>query len=54
MVPLACPGKEVLEKVQNRAVRMIKGLRSKTNQDRLKELELLSLEDRRLQTFKII
>ena len=51
--------REMIEKVQRRAIRMVSGLRSSTYEDRLKELGLLSLEDRRVQldltqTFKII
>ena len=51
--------KETLEKIQRRAVKMVSGLRGRTYEDRLKELDMLSLEDRRLmydivQTFKII
>ena len=37
----------VLEKVQERAVNKVRGLRSKTYEDKLKELNLLSLFDRR-------
>ena len=39
--------KELLENVQKRAVRMISGLRSELYEDRLKELGLTSLEERR-------
>ena len=39
--------KELLENVQNRAVRMISGLKSENYEDRLKELGLTSLEERR-------
>lgn len=47
-----------IEKVQERAVRMISGLRSKNYYERLKELNLQTLKDRRIradmiQTFKI-
>ena len=50
---------EMLEKVQRRALRMVSGLTSTSYEDRLKEVGLLSLQDRRLQydlvqTFKII
>ena len=51
--------KEVLERVQRRAVKMVSGLSATTYQGRLAELGLLSLEARRtkydlVQTFKII
>ena len=51
--------KESLEKVQRRAVRMVSGLQGDTYEAKLKDLGLLSLEDRRtkydlVQTFKII
>ena len=39
--------KELLENVQKRAVRMISGLKSEDYEDRLKELGLTSLEERR-------
>ena len=39
--------KELLENVQKRAMRMILGLRSELYEDRLKELGLTSLEERR-------
>ena len=46
-----CPWKktdiEILERVQERAVNMVVGLRSRTYTDRLAEVNLLSLEDRR-------
>jgi hypothetical protein len=50
---------ECLEKVQMKAVSMISGLRSDNYLDKLKELKLLSLTDRRIQadivqTFKIL
>ena len=50
---------EILEGVQKRAVNFIVGLKSKDFADRLKELGLKSLEDRRkqldiFQTYKII
>ena len=51
--------KELLENVQVRAIRMISGLKGSTYTERLSELNLMSLEDRRtrfdmLQTYKII
>jgi len=51
--------KETLEKVQKRAVRQISGLSGKNYEEKLKELGLMSLEQRRhrydmLQTFKIL
>ena len=50
---------QTLEKVQQRAVKMVSGLRGSTYEERLQELQLLSLADRRtqydlIQTFKII
>ena len=50
---------EKLEKVQKRAVNMVAGLKSKNYADKLKEVGLTSLEERRsrgnmLQTFRII
>ena len=50
---------EVLENVQTRAVTRISGLSSNNYEDRLKELHILSLKDRRIQfdmvqTFKIV
>ena len=50
---------QTIERVQQRAIRMVSGLQSPTYEGRLKELGLLSLEDRRtqfdlVQTFKII
>ena len=50
---------ETLERIQKRAVRMISGLQGKSYEDRLLELNMLTLEGRRLlydmvQTFKII
>ena len=49
----------VLENVQKRFVRMVSGLHSTTYEDKLKELDILSLKDRRVyfdlvETFKCI
>ena len=57
--PWTLEDKMVLEKVQRRAVNMISGLRSTTYEGKLKELNLLSLEERRhhsdlVQTYKIL
>jgi len=41
--------KECLEKVQKRAIRMVSGLKSESYEDRLKELGLTTLEERRHQ-----
>ena len=50
---------DLLENVQRRAVRMVSGLKGKSYNDRLKELNLMSLEQRRVmydlvQVFKIV
>ena len=57
--PWTAQDKNTLENVQRRAVRMVSGLSSVDYEDRLKELNLLSLEKRRekfdlVQVFKII
>ena len=49
----------ILEQVQKRAIRMISGLHSESYEEKLKELNLLSLKERReradmIQTFKIL
>ena len=41
--------KEVLEKVQKRAVKMVSGLKGDNYEDRIKELGLPTLEERRHQ-----
>jgi hypothetical protein len=51
--------KAVLEKIQRRAVSMVSGLKGNTYEDKLRELGMLTLEERRhqadmAQTFKII
>ncbi len=51
--------KETLEKVQRRAVGMVSGLKGRTYEERLEELDMTTLEERRhqldmFQTFKII
>ena len=62
-VPVWCPWQEgdklVLEKVQMKAVTMISGLQSKEYEDKLKELNLQSLQERRIrydmmQVFKLM
>jgi len=57
--PWTAGDKERLEKVQERAIRAVSGLKGKTYEERLKELEMLSLEERRnemdlVQTYKIL
>ena len=51
--------KEALEKIQRRVLRMVSDLHGREYEDRLVELDMLSLEGRRklydlVQTFKII
>ena len=51
--------KEVLESVQRRAVRMVTNLRGKTYNQRLKELDMITLEERRergdlIQAYKVL
>jgi len=57
--PCAATDKEILEKVQRRAVGMISGLKGKSYEEKLEELGLETLEERRhqndmKQTFKIL
>ena len=52
--PWTAADKDVLENVQKRAVRMVSGLRADTYEDRLKELGLLSLEERRHQADMVL
>ena len=57
--PWTAADKQVLERVQERAIRMVSGLRPGSYEDKLCELGMLTLESRRLQydlvqTFKII
>ena len=57
--PYLVADKEKLEKVQRRAVNMVAGLKGRTYQDKLREVGLTSLEERRergdmIQTFRII
>jgi hypothetical protein len=57
--PWMTKDKDMLEKVQKRAVAMISGLQGRTYNEKLKELEILSLEERRnmidmINTFKIV
>ncbi len=57
--PLTQQDKDILEKVQNRAVAMVSGLRGVTYEKRLEELEMTMLEERRhradmLKVFKIL
>ncbi len=48
--PWTMADKEVLERVQEKAIRMVSGLDSRSYEARLKELGMLSLEERRHQT----
>ena len=57
--PWTMGDKEVLEAVQRRAVKAVSNLRGKTYEDRLRELNLESLEDRRkrgdlLQAYRVL
>ncbi len=57
--PYLEPDKEVLEKVQRRAIKVVSGLQSSTYEDRLSELSLATLEETRhqadmFQTYKIV
>ena len=58
-VPWQAADKEVLERVQKRAVNMVSGLRPSTYEDKLRELGLSSLEERQheqdmVQVYKIM
>jgi hypothetical protein len=57
--PWLVKDKEVLEKVQRRAIKMVSGLGDKTYEEKLKELGMVTLEERRhqldmVQVFKIL
>jgi hypothetical protein len=57
--PWTAKDKDTLERVQRRAISMVSGLRSPEYEERLKELEMMTLEERRhqsdmLQVFKIL
>ena len=57
--PWSTADKEVLEKVQKRAIKMVSGLTSRVYEERLLELNMLTLEQRRtrydmIETFKIL
>lgn len=57
--PWNAKDKELLERVQRRAVKMVSGLKGTTYEERLKELNLSTLEERRVrydmvETFKIL
>ena len=45
--PWTTQDKETLEKVQQRAVKMISGLKAREYEERLKELGMTTLEERR-------
>ena len=45
--PWTAAGREVLEQVQKRAIRMVSGLRGRDYKERLAELNLTTLEERR-------
>ena len=45
--PWTLADKECLEKIQRKAVRMVSGLKSENYEDRLKELVMVTLEERR-------
>ena len=50
---------EILERVQKRAVKVVSGLKGQSYEERLRELELASLSDRRgeidmVQTYKLL
>jgi hypothetical protein len=57
--PSSSADRECLEKVQKRAISMVSGLRGRTYEEKLSELGLVTLEERRhqldmVQTFKIL
>jgi ribonuclease P/MRP protein subunit RPP40 len=57
--PWTSKDKDILERVQRRAISMVSGLRSREYEERLKVLEMTTLEERRhqsdmLQVFKIL
>ena len=51
--PWTAADKEVLEKVQRKAVTQVTGLKARDYEDRLKELGMVTLDERRHQTYMI-